>query len=279
MRSRFGVALITAFSLFGPVSAQGGWCDGLFKSWKRELAELLPKDERIDRLLLGNKKRWVQDYARSQMDGVWEDGPFREANFKILRWFGIKQEIDRVETANRPSASGGKYHVTAPAMMMTTPVPAVEKWADAVGLKDGDHLVGVGSGFGIVELWLGWTRPGVKTTGIEIQGERVDLAKNIASELELGNASFLQADLWKTPLPDGDVYYFYDPVPDDLRAHIIVELKEIARQRQKPIRIVAVSGWTRTIISDFDAEPWLKSTQSYTSWSGDGVVKIYSSDL
>ncbi|MFZ4715209.1 MAG: class I SAM-dependent methyltransferase [Bacteriovoracaceae bacterium] len=263
----------------GPISSLVNLCTNLFVSGEKGLGKQLDLPiKKLDQEILEENKLSMIGYARSHMNEDWENDGFRLTNKNLRVWLGFEDEVTLSERSQRERMDSTNFHVTAMASVMTTPIPAIEKIAREANFPQGTHIVDVGAGFGQVALWLGWSRPDLKITGIEINEQRVEVARKLSSNLNLKNVEFEQADLWKTSLPDADVYYFYDPVPDDLRARLILNLKEIANQRSKPIKIIAVNGWSKNIHTDLGNESWLNEIKAYKGWNSSVEVKIYSSE-
>ena len=72
--------------------------------------------------------------------------------------------------------------------------------ADFVELRQGDTVVDLGTGSGVIPLLLAYKNPGIKVTGVEIQTEAAALAKRnvefntLEDQIEIINADLCQLD-------------------------------------------------------------------------------------
>ena len=84
-------------------------------------------------------------------------------------------------------------------------------------------------------------QPALSFYGLEIVAARVDEARRVASVLGLAALHFAEQDLADAALrlPEGDVYFMYQPVNDETQARLLEQLAALAQSR--PLTLVACS--------------------------------------
>lgn len=105
---------------------------------------------------------------------------------------------------------------------------------DHLKLREGAHLVDLGSGFGRMGLVAGLWRDDLKFTGYEFFGHRVDVSRASTKRLGLSDrVSFYEQDLSDPnfKIPSADVYYMYDPFTAETYERVIARLLDVGRTR------------------------------------------------
>jgi hypothetical protein len=122
--------------------------------------------------------------------------------------------------------------------------------------EPGRSFVDLGSGCGKAVL-LAALLTGAQATGLELDPALVDHARAAAKGLGLdpARATFVEADLRRSPLPSADVYYMYIPFVGS--AEVVARLAPIARAR--PIRLFSQA-------LDLQALPWLRARGEGSYW-------------
>jgi protein-L-isoaspartate O-methyltransferase len=125
---------------------------------------------------------------------------------------------------------------------------------DSAALGPGRTLVDLGAGLGKVAL-LAALLSGATAIGIELDPALVTGARTAASELGLGNASFIEGDLRQAPIPEADVYYMF--IPLQRSAQLLERLEPLAQRR--PFSLFAQG-------LDLSQTPWLRRTGDVSYW-------------
>jgi Predicted O-methyltransferase len=123
--------------------------------------------------------------------------------------------------------------------------------------SQGSRFIDLGSGYGRVGLVVGLMRPDIDFVGYEYVGHRVDIAENIAHNLEINkHVQFLTQDLAdsKFQIPDAEVYYMYDPFSEETYRHVLNQLIEVSKRRQI------------TIVTKGNAQSWLRELALENGW-------------
>lgn len=137
-------------------------------------------------------------------------------------------------------------------MVFYQPTPArhIIAMIAASGLGEGDVLIDLGSGLGHVPL-LAAILTRARTIGIELEPAYVACARQVASALNLVNASFVQGDVRDTDFSAGTVFYLYTPFKGALLRDVLDRLRAEAKRR--PLRLCTFGPCTATLAG----EPWL----------------------
>ncbi|HEY1139983.1 MAG TPA: methyltransferase domain-containing protein [Lysobacter sp.] len=131
-----------------------------------------------------------------------------------------------------------------------TPVRHIVAMIAASGLGEGDVLIDLGSGLGHVPL-LAAILTRARTIGVELEPAYVACAQQVASSLNLVNASFVQGDVRDTDFSAGTVFYLYTPFKGALLRDVLDRLRAEAKRR--PLRLCTFGPCTATLAG----EPWL----------------------
>ncbi len=144
---------------------------------------------------------------------------------------------------------------------------------EAIGLKPGDRVVDLGSGYGRVGFWIAMQHPGVSFTGYELVTERVRESQRIAERFgwtgaectrEGGPLELIEQDLTAPGFRPSAarVYLAYDPVAEKLRTRVLEDLRAIASEL--PIVLIAFEG-QGSFLAALRKEPWLTESRSLPS--------------
>jgi len=112
-----------------------------------------------------------------------------------------------------------------------TPQYLVERMLDLAKVTELDYLIDLGSGDGRIPITAARTR-GARALGVEIKPELIRVANRLAVEAGVTDkVTFLQQDLYKTPITDASVITLYLPpsVNLKLRPRLLAELRPGAR--------------------------------------------------
>lgn len=109
----------------------------------------------------------------------------------------------------------------------------------------------LGSGYGNIILYGAVKYPETKFKGIEILKERHEVCSSLIEEEKLKNAEAICADIFKTDISDGTIFYIYNPLFDFQYAELLDKLYQVSLSR--PIVVIAES---RCIF--FDQAEWLE---------------------
>lgn len=128
----------------------------------------------------------------------------------------------------------------------------LEDLFQTLDLKENTVFYDLGSGYGRVILYGAYSFPKVKFKGIEIIEERNDVCDQLINELKLQNIQTYCTDFFKVDVSDGDVFYIFNPLHEDMYARLLGKLKEVAET--KDITIIAESK-----CDVFDKASWLSN--------------------
>jgi hypothetical protein len=111
-----------------------------------------------------------------------------------------------------------------------------------LGIKAGDRIVDIGSGYGRPGFAIGYIYPGVNYTGYEIVTERVQSAQQLVLLNQLENIRFVEQDVSRSDfdIESAQFYYMYDPVNDPTMKRVIAKIR--AANRDKAFKIVLQLG-------------------------------------
>jgi hypothetical protein len=114
-------------------------------------------------------------------------------------------------------------------------------------LRAQDDFVDIGSGAGRVVI-LAHLLSGARARGIEVQAHLVQLARERATALKLGDVSFTHANAADVEL-EGNVFFLYAPANGELLTRVVTRLEAAAKRR--PIAVC-------TVALDLRAQAWLR---------------------
>ncbi|MGE3610092.1 MAG: hypothetical protein AB7I27_10935 [Bacteriovoracaceae bacterium] len=138
---------------------------------------------------------------------------------------------------------------------LQTPYNELRKMCHSLNLKQGDHLVDLGAGYGRLGLILKYYYPGIRFTGFEYVPERVEEGNRIFQFYECSQSTLIEQDLGspKFQLPIADYYFLYDYGNLFQMRMTINQLENLALN--KKFKVIARGHGIRSII---DLEhPWL----------------------
>lgn len=188
----------------------------------------------------------------------------------IDQYFGL--EIDRIESfllkearSLRPDGdlsnlghvlhNGHQTWIGLDPQTLNTPYEELVRMCDLLTIKDGEHVVDLGAGYGRMGLVLHQKNPGIRFTGYELVKERVEEGNRIFREQNCLNHKLIEQDLMSPEftLPIADYYFIYDFGKTE---HIRKTLKQLEMLADKNrFKVIARGKGTRSII-DFE-HPWL----------------------
>jgi len=142
-----------------------------------------------------------------------------------------------------PAPGGERIFAGAPPDFIFTHWRSLETLVAWMAPRPGERWIDLGAGNGRLGFELAFRVPGVAFHGFEIVAERIDPARRSARALALPETiAFVEQNLADPSfaLPEGDVYFLYDPFSTETYATIVGRLREIASAR--PIRVVALGN-------------------------------------
>ena len=124
---------------------------------------------------------------------------------------------------------------------------ALKAHIEDMNLRPGDHVVDIGSGIGRLGLLLGFLRPDVQFTGLELIPERVRYAQQAANALGFANVTYITTNLAEEniPLPLADHYYLFNPT--NRETSDIVTQKLLRAKESKKFRVHFHTGFASQI--------------------------------
>lgn len=133
------------------------------------------------------------------------------------------------------------------------------KVLDHLALKEGAHLIDLGSGFGRVGLAAGLWRNDLRFSGYEYVGERVEASRVSAERSGISDRVQFETQDLSDPrfvIPGADAYYLYDPFSDSTYQHVIGRLIEVGASRR--ISVIAKAGARDAFARQVESALWEK---------------------
>ena len=177
---------------------------------------------------------------------------------KVDQWLGLNEKVEE-ELANRlpnfGSALGEQHWIGLPLQTLQTPYTEIRSLLALLNLKEGDHVVDLGAGYGRMGLVIDRLFPGVKFTGYEVVAERVAEGSRLISKLENPLIELIVADLSVEGFKpvEAEFYFLYDFGSREAIAKTLNDLREISMRRK--ITVVGRGRSSRDAIER--GEPWL----------------------
>lgn len=140
--------------------------------------------------------------------------------------------------------------------VIATPIHELAEVSKQIGFRNGQKLIDIGSGHGDPGIVFGALNPGLKITGYELVGAKVDGANSVAAKLGLKNVHFVKQDLSQEnfKLPEADYYYLFNPVMPEIVTSLAQQIKEISKT--KDVRVIVYgSGWTHDRLKKLSFRP------------------------
>lgn len=105
---------------------------------------------------------------------------------------------------------------------------------EAVGIKDGDVFVDIGSSYGRVGCVVGTNFPNVRFLGYEIVQERVAEAQRVAEFLQFENVNYFHTDISAEDfvIPEADWFFLYDSLNDKTLESILTKISKNKASRE-----------------------------------------------
>lgn len=122
---------------------------------------------------------------------------------------------------------------------------------DPLSITNETVFYDLGSGYGNIILYGAVKFPEAQFKGIEILKERHEVCASIIEKEQIENAIAICADILKTDISDGNIFYLYNPLFDFQYDELLKELHRISLS--KPIIVIAES---RCVF--FDEAQWLE---------------------
>ncbi|GAB3351869.1 hypothetical protein [Lysobacter tyrosinilyticus] len=137
-------------------------------------------------------------------------------------------------------------------MVFYQPTPArhILEMIDRCGLDGDDVLIDLGSGMGHVPLLVAICTS-AHAVGVELEPAYFACARQAATALNLGNASFVRCDARTADYSNGTVFYLYTPFQGTILTEVLDRLQQEAKRR--PIRVCTFGPCTPVVAN----EPWL----------------------
>lgn len=122
-----------------------------------------------------------------------------------------------VPTALGEASHSRPWGSAATVALLSTPYATLEAVFQELAVPAGARVIDLGAGYGRVGFYLALRQPALSFYGLEIVAARVDEARRVASVLGLAALHFAEQDLADAALrlPEGDVYFMYQPVNDE----------------------------------------------------------------
>lgn len=160
------------------------------------------------------------------------------------------------------------YRGLSPEALCTDPEDILAIISDP--LIQGDWI-DLGSGYGHTVLTYAEKFPDRKAIGVEKELPRIEVARNISSDLGL-SSEFIQGDLLHCEIPDGKVYFLYFP-----QGHILDRILSVL-MRKPLITLVAIESHG-DLFERLDREEWLhlSKTIQLKSQRHNQEARIYTS--
>ena len=136
-----------------------------------------------------------------------------------------------------------------------TPARVVFELVEKADFKDEDVFFDLGSGLGQAAILVNLLA-GIKTTGVEIEPNFCQYARDCAEDLNLSNITFINGDARSTDYSEGTVFFMYTP----FNGQILEDVLEILRKESlmRNIRIITYGPCTL----QFGLQTWLKRVGS-----------------
>lgn len=147
------------------------------------------------------------------------------------------QYINRYNSPERAKYQGSSFSVIRDILRKVRP-----------GSKD--IVYDLGCGYGRVILYGALTTE-AKYKGIELVSRRVEKARSIIDDFQIGNAQIIRGNVLSRDLSDGTIFYLFNPFSEFTTGEVIEKLRTIARSKL----ITIASFWMR---EDFDKLDWLQ---------------------
>lgn len=135
---------------------------------------------------------------------------------------------------------------------------------DKLDLTTNSLMIDLGAGFGRVGLVSALLNPDIEFIGYEFVPHRVEVANQSSELFELEDILTFKTQDLSSPsfrIPDGDIFYLYDPFTDDTYLHIMDQIDKIADRKDIQIvtkgnakkwvcRMAEARGWSQPIVLD-----------------------------
>jgi len=177
---------------------------------------------------------------------------------KVDDFLGL--QIETVETflkQNKKAPPDSEPWIGLPSQALQTPYIEIRYILSLLGLKEGNHLIDLGAGYGRMGLVMKAHYPETKFTGYEFIPERVKEGSRMLPSLKVQDLSLPDF----TPEP-ADIYFIYDFGSRSAIQKTLLDLQSISRQR--PIRVVGRGRSSRDAIER--SHPWLSQVISPTHY-------------
>jgi hypothetical protein len=132
-----------------------------------------------------------------------------------------------------------------------TPARIILEMIDTAKFISEDVFIDIGSGFGLVVMLVNLLT-GIRSIGIEYDPVFCEYAKKQATNLRLGNVSFINIDARDANLNIGNIFYLFTPFVNEIFDSVLERLRYTSIR--KPIHICSYG----TITYDLVKLPWLQ---------------------
>lgn len=103
-----------------------------------------------------------------------------------------------------------------------TPIEVIKEIVNLISPSSQARILDIGSGCGKFCLAGALLRPDLHFTGVELRKELSDISQNLADQLELTNAHFINSDAMEINWKGFDILYFFNPFWED---HLFIDQK------------------------------------------------------
>ncbi len=171
----------------------------------------------------------------------------------------VEKAVRKVEHSAQPLYKGHETYFNVSVAGTQISYADIRILLIGLGLKPGDKIVDLGSGYGRMGFVVGDQYPEVSFKGYEIVAARREEASRVAAMWGWSQVSYETRDLGDphlSPEP-ADIYFMYDPANNPTLAKILGDLRKISTRRL--IRIVTIDG-TGRLSRLLPKENWWKKT-------------------
>jgi len=139
-----------------------------------------------------------------------------------------------------------------------TPARIVFELVENVSFMEGDVFFDLGAGLGQVVILVNLLT-GVKAKGIEFEPAFYDYARELATELNLSDVTFLNMDAREADYSEGTIFFMFTPFKGEIMQAVLARLREESLRRK--IRVitygpctdqVALQDWLEIVSPEVD---------------------------
>lgn len=180
-----------------------------------------------------------------------------------------------VHVAMEDKNGGSETYDNLPYESIVTPWGNLKAIYDQLVLKPGEIVLDLGTAYGRPGHALNVLYPLNPFLGFDIVPGRIVVAQAIAADLPESLSHFAVKNFATESIPEADVYFLYEPANSEDTRMLLQHLELLARNRNKPFRIVA-TGATGILIPELEKQNWLVG-QPHVQLSGYYLAHVYES--